>query len=86
MSWWWRSSLVSGHVSVLGIELSDARGGDGDLGLSGDTLCQASGSRGGIDSTSGVGGEEGLARGCSCSEFLSFINIDVRYFKLLRGC
>ena len=47
LSWWWSSSLVCGHVSVLGIELSDGGGGGGDLGLSGDTLCQASGSRGG---------------------------------------
>ena len=30
-----------------------------------------------IDSTSDLGGEEGLACGCSHSEFLSFININI---------
>ena len=33
-----------------------------------------------IDSTSDLGGEDGLACGCSHSEFLSFINIDLRDF------
>ena len=81
LSWWWSSSLVSGHVSVLGIELSDGGGGGGDLELSGDTPCQASGSRGVVGdpivSTSGLGEGEGLACGYSRSEFLSFKNIDL---------
>ena len=48
---------------------------------SGDTPCQASGSRGVVGdpivSTSGLGEGEGLACGYSRSEFLSFKNIDL---------
>ena len=36
-----------------------------------------------IDLTSDLGGGEGLARGCSRSEFLLFVNIDL---KVILSC
>ena len=79
---------VCGHVSVPGIELSMV----GEEVVIFDSLVTHLARPAGvvvvgdpIDSTSGLRGAERLARNCSLSEFLTFMNIDLRDFKLFRG-
>ena len=79
---------VCGHVSVPDIELSMV----GEALVISDSLVTHLARPAGvgvvgdpIDSTSGLRGAERLARNCSLSEFLTFMNIDLHDFKLFRG-